>query len=187
MDNKTVCILLIDGFEDVEALMPADIFKRLGLGVILAGVESTKIRSAHDFYIATDTLLRDVSVADFDALMLPGGLPGAVNLRDSSAVTQIINQTYANKKVCAAICAAPIVLRDAGIAKDKRITGYPTTEQLSHAPDFKYTGSDVERDGLIITATGMGKAAPFAFEIARALGVAEEKIRDVAENSFINI
>ena len=160
MNNKTVCILLIDGFEDVEALMPADIFKRLGLGVILAGVESTKIRSAHDFYIATDTLLRDVSVADFDALMLPGGLPGAVNLRDSSAVTQIINQTYANKKVCAAICAAPIVLRDAGIAKD---------------------------NGLIITAKGMGKAAPFAFEIARALGVAEEKIRDVAENSFINI
>ena len=187
MNDKTVCILLIDGFEEVEALMPADIFKRLDINVILAGVETTKIRGAHDFFITTETLLRDVSFADFDALMLPGGLPGAINLRNSAAVTEIINQACANNKICAAICAAPIVLRDAGVAKNKRITGYPDTEQLSHNPDFRYTGSDVERDGNIITAKGMGKAAAFAFEIARAIGIAEEKIRDVAENSFIRI
>ncbi len=187
MNEKTVCILLIDGFEEVEALMPADIFKRLGLNVILAGVESTKIRGAHDFFIATETLLHDISFADFDALMLPGGLPGAINLRNSAAVTEIIHQAYANNKICAAICAAPVVLRDAGIAKDKRITGYPDTEQLSRDPNFRYTGNDVERDGNIITAKGMGKAAAFAFEIARAIGIAEEKIRSAAENSFIKI
>lgn len=187
MNNKTVCILLADGFEETEALTPADIFKRLNINVTLAGVETYKVRSAHDFYIATETLLSDISAADFDALVLPGGLPGAINLRNSQAVTDLINQAYNNNKICAAICAAPIVLRDAGVAKDKRITGYPGTEQLSRTPDFHYTGNGVERDGRIITAKGMGKSAAFAFEIARALGISEDRIHDIAENTFINI
>ncbi len=186
MSNKTVCILLADGFEEVEALMPADIFKRLGFRVILAGVEKNRVRGAHDFHIWTETLLDDVAATDFDALILPGGLPGAINLRNSDKVNKLINLAYNNGKICAAICAAPIVLRDAGVAKDKRITGYPDTEQLSRSPDFKYTGNDVEVDGRIITAKGMGKAAMFAFEIARSCGVSEEKINNLAENAFID-
>lgn len=185
MSGKTACILLADGFEEVEALMPADILKRLNVNVLLAGLETYKVRGAHDFHVMADVLLQDVSSADFDALILPGGLPGAINLRDSQAVADLINQSYDNRKICAAICAAPVVLRDAGIAKGKKITGYPDTEKLSHNPDFSYTGKDVERDGLIITAKGMGKAAAFAFEIARALGVSDEKIQGVAQNAFI--
>lgn len=187
MSNKTVCILLADGFEEVEALMPADILKRLNVNVILAGVENYKIRGAHDFHIITETLLSDISAADFDALILPGGLPGALNLRDSQKVSDLINQACANKKICAAICAAPVVLRDSGVAKDKRITGYPETEKLSHYPDFRYTGADVERDGQIITAKGMGKAAAFAFEIARALDINEDHINNVAQNAFLTV
>ena len=187
MNNKTACIILADGFEETEALMPADILKRLNINVILAGLESYNIRGAHDFHITTGNLLKDISSADFDVLILPGGLPGALNLRNSQAVTDLLNQAYNNKKICAAICAAPIVLRDAGIAKDKKITGYPGTEQLSHDPNFKYTGADVEHDGQIITAKGMGKAAMFAFEIARALGISEEQINNVALNAFIQL
>ncbi len=186
MSNKTVCILLSDGFEEVEALMPADILKRLGVHVILAGVEKNKVRGAHDFHIWTETSLEDVAATDFEALILPGGLPGAINLRNSEKVNQLINLAYNNGKICAAICAAPVVLRDAGVAQDKRITGYPGTEQLSKNPNFEYSGRDVERDGRIITAKGMGKAAAFAFEIARAMGIAEEKITDMAENAFID-
>lgn len=187
MSNKTICILLADGFEESEAIVPADLLKRLNVNVIFAGIETYKVRGAHDFHLCTETLLSDISAADFDALVLPGGLPGALNLRDSQAVTDLINQAYNNNKICAAICAAPIVLRDAGIAKDKRITGYPTTEQLSHNPDFQYTGNDVETDGRIITAKGMGKSAAFAFEIARALGISEDRIHDIAQNAFITI
>lgn len=187
MTDKTVCIILADGFEETEALMPADILKRLNINVILAGLETYKIRGAHDFHIITETLLQDISAADFDALILPGGLPGTLNLRDSQAVTDLINQAYNNKKICAAICAAPIVLRDAGVAVNKRITGYPSTEQLSHNPDFRYTGNDVEHDGQIITAKGMGKAAAFAFEIARTLGISEDKINGVMQNAFITL
>lgn len=187
MTNTKVCILLADGFEEVEALTPADILRRLEVDVVLVGLETHKIRGAHGFDIATDILLKDISSTDFDAIILPGGLPGAINLRNSEDVTRLLNQLYSANKICAAICAAPIVLRDSGIAQGKRITGYPGTEQLSHNPDFKYTESDVERDGRIITAKGMGKAFTFSFEIARALGISEQKIKEVADGAFIKV
>lgn len=186
MSTKHVCILLADGFEEVEALMPADILKRLNVKVTLAGVESLKVRGAHDFYIFANALLSDVDVAEIDAVILPGGLPGAINLRESTAVSDFLNLADKNGKICAAICAAPIVLRDSGVARNKHITGYPETERLSRDPAFRYTGKDVETDGNIITAKGMGKAAKFAFEIARSLGIAEERIQGIAEDTFIS-
>ena len=185
--NKRVCILLTDGFEEVEALAPADILQRLNIDVILAGVESHKIKGAHGFHISTDNLLKDLSAIDFDAIILPGGLPGAINLRNSEDVSRFLNQAYSANKICAAICAAPIVLRDCGIAKGKKITGYPGTEQLSHEPDFKYTGNDVEIDDRIITAKGMGKAFAFAFSIAKALEIPSQDITEVASGSFIGV
>jgi 4-methyl-5(b-hydroxyethyl)-thiazole monophosphate biosynthesis len=187
MNHKTVCILLADGFEETETIMPADILKRLNINVILAGIETYKVRGAHEFHLFTETLLSDVSVADFDALILPGGLPGALNLRNSEPVTELIKLAYKSHKICAAICAAPVVLHDAGITEGHRITGYPGTEQLSKHNDFHYTGADVEHDGQIITAKGMGKADMFAFEIARALGIEEKQIEDVAKNAFIRL
>ena len=186
MNNKKVCILLADGFEEVEALTPADVLHRLGVDVVLAGLETHKIKSSHGFSISTEVLLKDISSSDFDAVILPGGLPGAINLRNSEDVSRFINQAYSANKICAAICAAPIVLRDSGIAKDKHITGYPGTEQLSLYPDFKYTGTDVEVDGNIITAKGMGKAFAFSFAIAKSLGLSEAEIKEVADGSFIS-
>ena len=131
---------------------------------------------------------RENSMAAFcEMLILPGGMDGAVNMLHHKGICSKVKKFARDGRGIAAICAAPVVLRDAGIAKDKRITGYPDTEQLSRDPNFRYTGNDVERDGNIITAKGMGKAAAFAFEIARAIGIAEEKIRSAAENSFIKI
>lgn len=187
MSNKNVCILLADGFEEVEALTPADILRRLNINVVLTGLENHKIRGSHDFYISTEILLKDISSSDFDAIILPGGLPGAINLRNSEDVIRLLNQANASNKICAAICASPIVLRDSGIAQNKRITGYPGTEQLSYNPDFKYTGSDVEIDGTIITAKGMGKSFAFSYAIAQALGISEQEIKEVFAGSFIKI
>ena len=185
--NKTVCILLADGFEEIEALYPADLFKRLGVNVILSGIETLTVRGAHDIKVSANNLLSDISVADFDAIILPGGLPGATNLRDDKNVLDILHFADKNSKIIAAICAAPIVLHEAGIANNKRTTGYPGTEQLAHNPNFKFTGKAVETDGNIITAIGMGQAANFAFAIAQALGFSNEQINNLAQNAFINI
>lgn len=185
MTNKTVCILLADGFEEVEAIYPADIFKRLGINVMLAGIDNNVVRGAHDIKIEAPYLLKEISFADFDVLMLPGGLPGTVNLRDSQAVIDLIHQANDHQKIIAAICAAPIVLHDAGIADNKRTTGYPSCEQIAHKKGFQFSGNMVEIDGNIITAIGMGQAANFAFAIAQALGIDNTKITDMAKNAFI--
>lgn len=185
--NKTICILLADGFEETEAILPADIFKRLNLDVILAGINDTNICGAHGICLTTQTTINDITPNNFDVLMLPGGLPGTINLRDSQAVISLIKQSFEQNKICAAICAAPIVLQEAGIANNKRITGYPECEQLATKPNFKFTGADIEIDGNIITAKGMGKATEFAFAIADAIGISQTQINTLASGAFINI
>ncbi len=185
MNNKTACLILADGFEESEAIVTADVLKRLNVNIVLVGLNSLKVRGTHDFYIMADKLISEVSVNDFDALILPGGLPGSINLRDSREVNHLLQQTYKANKICAAICAAPIVLRDSGIAQDKKLTGYPKCEQLSRTPNFKFTGNNTETDGLIITAKGMGKAADFAFAIAKKLGISDNEIENVGKSAFI--
>ncbi len=185
MNNKTICILLADGFEEVEAIYPADIFKRLGLNVMMTGIESNIIRGTHDIKIEAPYTLNDIDVTLFDALMLPGGLPGTINLRNSPQVIDLLRQADNHQKIIAAICAAPIVLHDAKIIDNKRTTGYPTCENLALEKNFSFTGNNLEIDGNIITAIGMGQAAPFAFAIAEALGVSPDKIANTAKNAFI--
>lgn len=187
MKNKTVCILLADGFEEVEALYPADIFTRLGINVILTGIEAMAVRGAHNIKVFTHATLNEISPADFDALMLPGGLPGATNLRDNTAVLELIRRADKHGKIIAAICAAPIVLHEAGIITTSTCTtGYPDTEKLAHNPNFKFTGNMVETDGHIITAIGMGQAAPFAYAIAKALGIPQTQIDELTRSAFIS-
>ena len=185
--SKTVCILLADGFEEVEAIMPADILKRLDINVILAGIKGTNICGSHGICLTTQTTINDISADDFDALILPGGLPGTTNLRDSENVISLVYHANEQNKICAAICAAPIVLRDAGITENKIITGYPGCERLSNNPDFKFSEKSVEISDNIITAKGMGKASEFGFAIARALGISDKQIKDISSSAFIDL
>ena len=186
MSTQTICIILADGFEEIEALQPADIFKRLGLNVILAGLKDKIVTGAHGFQIIANTLANELSVDDFDAIMLPGGLPGATHLQASDNIRELLVTAHAQNKICAAICAAPIVLHDSGITKGKTITGYPGCENLAKQPNCRFNGQDVVTEDNIITAIGMGKAHLFAFEIAKALGITQENINNLAASAFIN-
>lgn len=185
--TKTICILLADGFEESEAIVPADLLKRLGVNVIFTSITDNKeIIGTHGFKILSDTTINNISTDDFDALMLPGGLPGTTNLRDSKKVISLVQQANLKEKIISAICAAPIVLKDAGIADNKRITGYPSCEQFSLKHKFLFTDNDVEIDGKIITAKAMGKAHLFAFAIAKALGFSDNEIKNLSQSTFTN-
>lgn len=185
--TKSLCILLADGFEESEAVVPADLLKRLGVNITFASVSNkAEVIGTHGFKIMSDTSIINISVNDFDALMLPGGLPGTTNLRDSKEVISLIQQFYNKEKIISAICAAPIVLKDAGIADNKRITGYPDCEQFSLKHKFSFTGNDVEIDGKIITAKAMGKAHLFAFAIAKAMGFSDDDIKQLSASTFTN-
>ena len=183
--TKTICILLAEGFEESEAIVPADLLKRLGVNVVFVSItNNTEVTGTHGFKLIADTTISNVTTDNFDALMLPGGLPGTTNLRDNNNVISLVKKSDEDNKIITAICAAPIVLKDAGVADNKRITGYPTCEQFSQKHKFSFTGNDVEIDGKIITAKAMGKAHLFAFAIAKALGFSDDEIKNLASSTF---
>lgn len=185
--TKTICILLADGFEESEAIVPADLLKRLGVNIVFASITDNKeVKGTHGFKIIADTTINNISTNDFDVLMLPGGLPGTTNLRDNNDVISLVQQANKNDKIISAICAAPIVLKDADVADNKCLTGYPSCEQFSQKHKFSFTGNDVEVDGRIITAKAMGKAHLFAFAIAGALGFTDDDIKQLASSTFFN-
>ncbi len=171
--TKKAMILLADGFEEVEALGTCDVLRRCGAEVVLAGADNREfVIGSHNITVKTDCGLAKVKAEDFDAVILPGGMPGSTNLRDNPAVISLVQSMAAAGKVTAAICAAPIVLDRAGLLNGVNFTGYPGLEELygENKPD----GKAAERDGNIVTGRGPGATFAFAALVAEALGMKAE-------------
>ena len=183
MNKQSVIIVLADGFEETEAVGTADVLKRVGFPVQLAGLNARLVTSSAGTKIQTDLLFQEVQWENAAALVLPGGLPGATNLRDSQAVIDALLLMNRTDKVIAAICAAPIVLERAGLTEGRRLTGYPGTNQ--NLPKLVYTGNRTECDGRIVTGKGPGAAFEFGSRIAAALGADPAKINAVLEGMFV--
>ena len=180
---KKIAVLLADGFEEIEALAPSDILKRLGYEIVLAGIHPGAIRGAHGFPVQPSIRIEDLKQDLPDAVLLPGGLPGATNLRDSDSVIRLVREAHGAGKTVAAICAAPIVLHKAGVTEGRRITGYPGSEQM--APGLAYTGERTETDRGVVTGKGPGAAFEFAFALAAALGSTPEEIKIVKQQMLV--
>ena len=160
-----ILLFLADGFEEVEALTVVDYLRRMDITVETVSItEDERVRGAHDITIIADTLISRIKdISSYEGVVIPGGLPGATNLRDSQDVVEIVKVMNENGKLTAAICAGPIVLAKAGIIKGKRITSYPGFEEgLSEGI---YLEENVVRDGNIITSRGPALAVDFAIEI----------------------
>jgi 4-methyl-5(b-hydroxyethyl)-thiazole monophosphate biosynthesis len=182
--KQEIAILLADGFEEIEALAPADIWRRLGLTVKLAGVTGKTVTSTRGIPVVTDLLISDLNPDDLLLVYLPGGLPGAVNLRDDDRVTGLVQKVHSSGGFAGAICAAPIVLARAGLSAGRRITGYPTTED--GVEGLAYTGNLTEDSGdRILTGKGPGAAIPLAFRIAESLGVPAEDLNKLKQGMFL--
>ena len=187
MSQKRVVIILADGFEEAEAVIPADVLKRLGCAVTLVGLNDTVITGAHGIRILADSLLADSDAGNADAVMLPGGLPGATNLRDSALVTEILRERNASGKICAAICAAPAALEHAGIVNGRRITGYPGCERLSGNNALVFSGAKAERTENLVTGKGPGAAFHFAAALAESLGFPESDLNRLFDGMFVQL
>lgn len=184
MSPKKIFVILADGFEEIEAMAPVDILRRLGFDVCLVGLSDKMVKGAHNITVQADLTLETADFNTADAIVLPGGMPGATNLRNSSTlITHLVNAANAGK-VVAAICAAPIVLERAGLTKNKRITGYPGSEKMTLG--LQYTGNIAEADGNIITGKGPGAAFAFAEKIAVALGKTYTEVRNLFAGMFIS-
>ena len=170
-DNETfknlqimVYEFLATGFEDVEALIPVDIFRRAGLEVKTVSVTGERlVESAHGVRIESDILFEDANFDDADLLMLPGGLPGATNLRDHEGLCNALLAHAGKGRKVAAICAAPMVLGKLGLLKGRRATCYPGFE--SHMTGAEYTAELFTIDGNITTGEGPAATFPYAYAI----------------------
>lgn len=174
-----VIMLLANGFEESEALVTADVLIRAGAEVQLVSVEdSLQVESTHGIKVLADCLIPDVSGDDMDALVLPGGMPGAKTLSESFFVKSLIEKAVSMGIYVAAICAAPFVLGQMGLLDGRNIACYPGFEE--YMPAANVTGEKVETDDIFITAQGMGVSLEFGLAIAERLFGSEcaEKIAE---------
>tara|TARA_B100001245_G_C22834523_1_gene401374 strand:+ start:470 stop:1018 length:549 start_codon:yes stop_codon:yes gene_type:complete len=160
-------VLLAAGFEEIEAVTIIDVLRRAELEVIILGVDGRTISGAHGLQVAADQSLADTQEEDWDAIVLPGGLPGATNLRDNPEVIELIRSTHSRGGMLAAICAAPIVLGRAGVLQERRATCYPGFEEgLDGA---KCSEERVVVDGNITTSRGPGTSLDFSLSLVAQL------------------
>ena len=166
-----IYLFLADGFEEIEALTPVDILRRVGKQVTTVGIGGKTVTGSHGISVLADVADTDLVLTDADMIILPGGMPGTLNLDASPVVQNAIDVALANGAYIAAICAAPTILGKRGLLNGKKATCYPGMESdLMGA----ILGEDtVVQDGKIITAAGMGAALPFALKLTEVLCGAE--------------
>ena len=162
-----VLLFLADGFEEIEALTPLDLLRRVGVEVITVGLGSREIHGAHGITVLADTDTDHMPASNPDMVILPGGMPGAANLDASSVVKETLAQANQNGAYLAAICAAPMVLGHQGYLAGKRATCFPGFEEDLIGATALAQG--VVRDGNVITARGMGVALDFGLALVAAL------------------
>lgn len=159
-------IFMADGCEEIEGLTVVDILRRAKMECVMISIcEKKEITGSHGIVFHADALAEEVDFAEFDGIVLPGGMPGTLHLGENKSVNEVIEKFAAAGKLVAAICAAPSVLGAAGILNGKRATCHPGFEEkLSGA---LLCEDKVVVDANIITSRGMGTAIPFALEILR--------------------
>jgi protein deglycase len=178
MAMKTACVLLADGFEEVEAVTPIDYLRRAGIEVHILGVTGKTVSGSHGIKVEA-TLGTEGFNRDYDCVVVPGGSRGADNIAASPSAVYLIKRHFAAGKLVAAICAAPAaVLHSAcGILKGRRFTGFPGTE--AGVTGAIFSEERVVVDGNLITSRAAGTAGEFSRTIARELA-GEEAAAKVA-------
>lgn len=181
---KNALVIVADGFEEAEAVVPIDFLRRAGVRVTVAGLAGAEAKGSRGLIIKTDMKLADAGSA-FDACVLPGGGAGAENLAASSAVGALVKRLAAEGKVVAAICASPaVVLAPLGVLKGRSATCYPGME-TGFGKETKHAPGDVVVDGNIVTSRGPGTSFAFACAVARLL-VGEETVAKVRAAMLIS-
>lgn len=181
-----VLLLLAEGFEEIEALGTADILRRMGLNVTTASLKDETVTGAHQIPVLADTLLDDVDPTGFDGVILPGGMPGSLNLYNDERVINLLYNYAGENKVTAAICAAPMVLDKAGLLEKCPFTMYPAEDLYKYLRDNKRPADDrVITDGKVVTGKGPGATAEFAAAVAAAVNVPSTVIDQVLAGMFV--
>ena len=172
-----VCVFLADGFEEIEGLAVVDILRRAGIETEMVSVIGRKeILGAHGIRVEADSLFEEADAAGADMLVLPGGMPGTLNLKVHEGLLKLLKSFDSQGKYIAAICAAPSILAELGMLIGRKACSNPAFQDSLE--DAKVGREPAVTDGHITTGRGMGTAIPFALRLT-ALLAGEEKAEEV--------
>ncbi len=168
-----VYVLLAEGFELVEAMAPVDVLRRAKVEVKTVGVTGKTVSSSNGVPITADLEISETTADGLDCVILPGGLPGTLNLEKSPKVQELIDFCAREGKLLGAICAAPSILAHKGLLKGREATAFPSFQKDVTEGGGELSDSFVVRDGQFITARGMGVSTRFGLALAAALTTPE--------------
>lgn len=164
--SKKIGVFMADGCEEIEGLTVVDLVRRAKLEIVTISITGkNQVIGSHQIPFMTDTLAGQVNYDELDGIVLPGGMPGTLNLGADDTVKSVIKKFAAEGKLVAAICAAPSVLGENGLLQGKRATCHPGFEEKLLGAEW--IESNVVTDQNIITSRGMGTAIDFGLEIVR--------------------
>ena len=159
-------IFVANGCEEIEGLTVVDIARRAGLEIDMISINATKdVLGSHNIIFFADKTKTEADFDCYDGIILPGGMPGTLNLGADEVVTHTIRDFARQGKLVAAICAAPSVLGENHLLEGKCATCHPGFEEKLLGA--KFVEAPVMVDGNIITSRGMGTAIDFALAIVR--------------------
>lgn len=177
---KKVSVFLADGFEEIEGLTVVDILRRAGVEVTTVSVMGRQeIKGAHGIEVKADILIEEMDFCATDMLVLPGGMPGTLNLKNCAVLRELLLAYDKEEKRIAAICAAPSVLGGLGLLKGRKACCYPSFEEQLDTDKVVFDAVAVA--GHITTSRGMGTAIPFALELTGQL-CGREKAEEIKES-----
>ncbi len=163
-----ILLFLAEGFEEIEAVAPIDVFRRAGIDVTTVSVsDKLTVTGAHGIGVNADVIFEKADLSGDFLIYLPGGMPGTTNLDNHTGLKKLIEKQAAKGATIAAICAAPSILGKMGLLKQKEAICYPGFE--SFLTDAKISSSTIVKSGNILTAKGPGVAIPFALKIVEEL------------------
>ena len=174
-----IYVFLANGFEETEAIAPIDILRRAELDVKIVGVESDVIVGSHGIAVGCDATVTDIDGKDLEMIVLPGGMPGTLNLEKSPGVQSCIDYAVEHNLYIGAICAAPSILGHKGLLAGKEAICFPGYEQ--ELTGARISEKSVCVDGKIITAKGAGVAVDFGLALGACLK-GEERAKILGES-----
>ena len=175
-----IYVFLADGCEEIEALTPVDLLRRAGEDVCTVSIMGRKeVTGSHKITILADETIEEGEFDDGDMLVLPGGMPGTLNLKEHEGLRNLIGEFDKKKKYLAAICAAPSILSELGILKGRKACAYPSFEEGLDCAQVVHEAAVT--DGHVTTGRGMGAAIPFALRLTGLL-FGEKKADEIAES-----
>lgn len=169
-----VLVPLAQGCEEIEAVTVIDILRRAGIIVVSAGLDDLPVLASRGVLLLPDTTLDTALHDSFDMIVLPGGQPGANNLKADKRIIGLLQQMARQRKYIAAICAAPSVLATAGLLDGKQATSFPGA--LDPFLNVKQQQAAIVEDSKFITSRGPGTAMDFALTLVERLAGKEKRL-----------